>query len=222
MKLLIVSAQEGLADYFQKEAPGTLRTIVQYQHPLKALDNLAEIAPDIVLWSYDDFPRHWKAFYAALTKEERNIRLYLVSESTLPAEELKKRTILRIEGSQKGFFSEELSHFLKQHDQFIHQAAQPIPLEQASLFFVDLASGAYLAKEVTVSKTEIHACLIPANYAILPMGGQVVNAILRHGKAQIPLELQVKIIDSTGSISFTNCKLHEKYLNFCDSLLQHR
>lgn len=43
--------------------------IVNYVNPLKALDNLIEVSPDILVYSTTDFPRHWKIFI-------KNIREY--------------------------------------------------------------------------------------------------------------------------------------------------
>ena len=35
---------------------------IHYTNPIKAMDNLDEVAPDIVLFSAADYPRHWKPF----------------------------------------------------------------------------------------------------------------------------------------------------------------
>lgn len=219
MKILIVSAQAGLADYFRSQSEGAERTVVQYQHPLKALDNLAELAPDVVLWSHDDFPRHWKTFAAALVNEERLIRLFLVSEHELPAEEIKKRNALHIEGAAGGFHSEELAEFLRRHDSPGIRGESTIDLPNAAVYLVDDDFGAFLARKVRLRKTSLSACLVPAEYRVLPATGRRVHADLVLERHSIPLELQVQSIDTTGVLELAILNLHEAFLLYYRSLL---
>jgi len=62
MKLLLVTAREEtrtvVFHHFEKFG----YDIISYNNPLKAMDNIAEITPDVVLFNAEDFPRHWKPF----------------------------------------------------------------------------------------------------------------------------------------------------------------
>ncbi len=40
--------------------------LIHYRHPIKAMDNIDEIGPEVVFFSAEDFPRHWKPFVTFL------------------------------------------------------------------------------------------------------------------------------------------------------------
>ncbi len=73
---------------------------ITYRNPIKAMDNIEEIDPDIVLFSAEDFPRHWKPFLKLLreikTKEE-TVFILLIGE-IFPIEEAAKATHLGVNG----------------------------------------------------------------------------------------------------------------------------
>ena len=62
MKLLLVTAREEtrtvVFNHFEKLG----YDLISYDNPLKAMDNLVEISPDVVLFNAEDYPRHWKPF----------------------------------------------------------------------------------------------------------------------------------------------------------------
>ena len=70
--------------------------IIQYWHPIKAMDNLDETIPDAVLFSAQDFPRHWKIFLvflrASCSKEE--IPFILLKGSDFDSDETSKAALL--------------------------------------------------------------------------------------------------------------------------------
>lgn len=75
-------------------------SVVHYLHPLKALDNLHETRPSIVLYNLQDFPRHWKILVKYLredyTKDE--VIFLLVSSGPPPLEEANKALYLGVNG----------------------------------------------------------------------------------------------------------------------------
>ena len=57
--------------------------IIRYRSPVKALDNVDEIAPDAVFISAGDFPRHWKTivqYVRADTGRDRTVIVLLVTD----------------------------------------------------------------------------------------------------------------------------------------------
>jgi DNA-binding NarL/FixJ family response regulator len=74
--------------------------VVHYRHPLKALDNLAETKPSIVLYDLQDFPRHWKILIKYLREEFRKdeVIFLLVSTGPAPLEEANKALYLGVNG----------------------------------------------------------------------------------------------------------------------------
>ena len=75
-------------------------SVVHYLHPLKALDNLEETHPSIVLYDLQDFPRHWKILVKYLredhTKDE--VIFLLVSNGPPALEEANKALYLGVNG----------------------------------------------------------------------------------------------------------------------------
>ena len=73
---------------------------IHYRNPLKALDNIEEIAPDLVVFSAEDFPRHWKPFLRLLrefrTREE--CVFILLKGDLFDYDEAAKATFLEVNG----------------------------------------------------------------------------------------------------------------------------
>ncbi|MDC7227135.1 MAG: PilZ domain-containing protein [Spirochaetales bacterium] len=66
MKLLLVTENEETQSKISSHFERLGYDIITYDNPLKAMDNLAEIAPNAVLFNAEDFPRHWKPFLQVL------------------------------------------------------------------------------------------------------------------------------------------------------------
>ncbi|TVR92291.1 MAG: PilZ domain-containing protein [Spirochaetaceae bacterium] len=66
MKVVLVAERAGLRTLLSDHFTRLGASVIQYRHPIKAMDNLEEIAPDIIAWSAEDYPRHWKTFIAFL------------------------------------------------------------------------------------------------------------------------------------------------------------
>ncbi|MFP4619614.1 MAG: PilZ domain-containing protein [Spirochaetaceae bacterium] len=73
---------------------------IHYSNPVKATDNIEEISPDLVLFSAEDFPRHWKPYLRllrAVFSREETVFILLTGDS-FPEEEASKATILGVNG----------------------------------------------------------------------------------------------------------------------------
>jgi len=75
-------------------------SLVHYRDPLKALDNLAETRPGIVVCDLQDFPRHWKILVQNLRQErgKDEAAFLLVSAGPAPLEEAEKALFLGVNG----------------------------------------------------------------------------------------------------------------------------
>ena len=88
MRIMLISPEP--SDYIKLITAGADSDwdIFRYDQPFKALDNLGEISPDLVVWNVTSFPRHWKvlvSFYAVLFDTE--LQLILFSEDEEIAQE---------------------------------------------------------------------------------------------------------------------------------------
>ena len=66
MKVLLVSERQDLRGQLDRHFNPLGLEVIQYWNPIKAMDNIDEIGPDVVLFSAGDFPRHWKPFLTFL------------------------------------------------------------------------------------------------------------------------------------------------------------
>ena len=66
MKIILVSERESLREHITTHFHPQDMEIIQYWNPIKGMDNVEEIDPDVVLFSAKDFPRHWKPFLSFL------------------------------------------------------------------------------------------------------------------------------------------------------------
>jgi len=62
MKMMLVSDTPALKPFLEKNFTFQQADVIHYDNPIKAMDNLEEIQPEIVLFAATDFPRHWKPF----------------------------------------------------------------------------------------------------------------------------------------------------------------
>jgi len=60
MTILIVAGDKALKARFHRYFGHIGYSIIQYENPLKAMDNLEEISPDVLICNASDYPRHWK------------------------------------------------------------------------------------------------------------------------------------------------------------------
>lgn len=70
MKLLLVAERQEMKDHLAFHLRPIGVEIIHYLNPLKAMDNIEEIDPQIVLFSSADFPRHWKPFLKLLRDDK--------------------------------------------------------------------------------------------------------------------------------------------------------
>jgi hypothetical protein len=82
---------------------------IHYTNPVKAMDNIEEIAPQLVIFSAEDFPRHWKPYLrmlrAAYNKEDAVF--VLLRGPAFPTEEASKATALGVNGIVRASLDEE-------------------------------------------------------------------------------------------------------------------
>jgi len=100
MILMLVTGDNSLSVELSRHLAPFGISVVHYKHPIKALDNMSESAPRIVLYDLQDFPRHWKILVKFLrdgySKQEAVFLLF--SELHPPLEEANKALYLGVNG----------------------------------------------------------------------------------------------------------------------------
>ncbi|MDA3949739.1 MAG: PilZ domain-containing protein [Spirochaeta sp.] len=83
MKMMLVSETPALKPFLERSFSFQQADVIHYDNPIKAMDNIEEIQPEIVLFASTDFPRHWKPFVMylrnAFTRHE-TIFVLLINE----------------------------------------------------------------------------------------------------------------------------------------------
>ena len=92
MKIVLVAQRNELKEHIRNHFNPQGSEIIQYWNPIKAMDNIDEIEPDLVLFSALDFPRHWKPFlvYLRNSRDRDSTVFVLLKGDNFPFEEASK------------------------------------------------------------------------------------------------------------------------------------
>jgi hypothetical protein len=98
MKLMLVADRKELKDSSEYHFLPLGFDVVWYRNPVKAMDNFDEVSPHVVIFSSDDFPRHWKPFCSFLRSMKTNEECLFILTSTteLESDEASKFTTLGV------------------------------------------------------------------------------------------------------------------------------
>lgn len=100
MKALLIADDETAITNISEVLKSAGYDVIVYKWLLKAMDNLEEIKPHLIVVSTKDYPRHWKilAQYSSNIKSDYRPEMILYSPEKLSDEELKKAETLRVRG----------------------------------------------------------------------------------------------------------------------------
>ena len=100
MRILLVCERDEIKTTIRRNFMPRGAEIIQYYNPIKAMDNLDEVDPDVVLFSAQDFPRHWKPFLIFLrnSKAREQCVFVLLRGGEFSADEADKAQALEVNG----------------------------------------------------------------------------------------------------------------------------
>lgn len=100
MRIILVAEREELGKHIRHHFHPQGTELIQYANPIKAMDNIDEIDPDVVLFSAVDYPRHWKTFLNFLrgTSSRERVVFVLLTRDDLSYEEASKAQHLGVNG----------------------------------------------------------------------------------------------------------------------------
>lgn len=215
MKVLLVSDRNEQKQALQKHFATRGTEIIHYVHPIKAMDNLDEIDPDVVLFSAADFPRHWKPFLVFL----RDIRgrdsavFVLLKEGDFPVEEASKAEHLEVNAILSSDFSdqqvmERLGTIVSRYHAFreTRGAKRFIPGSSDRVEF--LFTNPYTLRLVRGSVSDISVSGLrflptdPEELKTLEAGAHLPSASLRLGEEILALEAQIVRVSNNVGVQF--------------------
>lgn len=100
MKVLVISDNNENIDFIESFLAPRGYDVIVYKWLIKAIDNIEEIKPDMIIVSAAEYPRHWKTLASFVQSGigGDNIKLYLYEPTALSEEEENKAKALGIEG----------------------------------------------------------------------------------------------------------------------------
>lgn len=100
MKALIISDDESLVKSTSSFLENKDYDIIVYKWLLKALDNIEEIRPDLIVVSSSEYPRHWKTLVQFVKSGigGDNVHIYLYEPTPLSKDDEDKAKVLGIDG----------------------------------------------------------------------------------------------------------------------------
>ena len=100
MKALLLVESDRVADLVRFYLRPLGFETIRYRNPVKVMDNLEEIAPDAVVVSALDFPRHWKALSQDIrfSRGKEECVIVLLKGEAFPLEEAAKAAKIGVNG----------------------------------------------------------------------------------------------------------------------------
>ena len=100
MKILVVAEKDKIIEPIKKHLPPLGFDFIFYKNPVKAMDNLYEVSPEMIIFSAEDFPRHWKPFLKVLREyfSHEECVFILLKTSYFTVEDAEKSAFLGVNG----------------------------------------------------------------------------------------------------------------------------
>jgi len=217
MKILLVTEKTETRKHILYHLEPLGFAIIQYWNPLKAIDNLDEISPDLILMNAADFPRHWKTMLRIVrNKQAKNeVVFILMTQKDFPYDEAAKATHLGV----NGIISEDINNrpelkrlidLLKRyktiHDLRIAHRYIPQEGDRFELIFthptsLQLVTGKIMDISETGARFKPNKPQLVLN---LEPDTQIQKASLRIGKSIMTTDFTIKWNNGMVGIEFTH------------------
>ena len=92
MKALVISDRQEIIDFVTPLLKDKGFDLIHYRWIIKALDNIEEIQPDVIVLSAMEYPRHWKTLAGFMQSGigGNDVKMYLYDTEPLSEEDSKK------------------------------------------------------------------------------------------------------------------------------------
>ncbi len=107
MKALVISDRPEIIDFVTPLLKEKSFDLIHYRWIIKALDNIEEIQPDVIVLSAGEYPRHWKTLAGFVQSGigGNDVKLYLYETTPLSEEDFKKSKELGVYSFTEAFAS---------------------------------------------------------------------------------------------------------------------
>lgn len=207
--------------------------VVQYSHPLKAMDNLDEIAPDVVLCQTLDYPRHWKLIVKHIreTRERDDAVVILGVDDSFDTDEANKAAFLGVNLLYPERL-ETIEDFRELDDRISRYKAPPkrsqaftwIPGEEERISFIFLHPVEF--RMISGRLTELSPAGgvfrpdDPGDIAAIDIGALIDGGSLRAGESL--LSIKARVIRNSGTLSLAFVEFADDgFQNLIDEMSLH-
>jgi hypothetical protein len=216
MKALIVARDDTLKNLLAYHLKPLGFEILYFSDPIKLLDELDKLEPQMILASAVDFPRHWKTLVKLLReKRSKEECVFVLLAGTLPFEEAAKAMHLGVNGIVSAGLGDkqqvrQLAQLYRRYrsvkDQRRFQRLVPSSRERVQLVFVHPRNSAIVTgflAEISIQGAGFKPA-DPESTADLRRGEQIPLAALRVGEDIITLVCQVSRNRGELGLQFTS------------------
>lgn len=215
MKVILVSDRNDQRLALEQHFASRGTEVIHYVHPIKAMDNLDEIAPDVVLFNAPDFPRHWKPFLVFLRDlRGRDSAIFvLLTDGDFSVEEASKAERLEVNAILNADLTEErtmeqLGTVISRYHAFrdTRKATRFIPGSSDRIEF--LFTNPYTLRLVRGRVNDISVTGLrflpadPGELKNLETGTHLNSASLRLGEEIVAVEAQIVRVSNNVGVQF--------------------
>ncbi len=98
MKLMVIAEDKEFLNCLEEHFTPLDAWIITYRNPLKGIDNIREINPDVLLFSEKDFPRHWGVATKTLCECHKEASFILIVRPQFRKRSVHRATFLGVHG----------------------------------------------------------------------------------------------------------------------------
>lgn len=165
MKALIISDKQEIIDTFKSFLSENNYDIIVYRWLLKALDNIEEIQPDMIILSASEYPRHWKTLASFVQSGigGNAVKVFLYEPEPLSDDDKKKAEQLGIKDCIESLSVEQLGKLIDSSDPVPENIK--IEIKQYELIITHPVSGKFLFGKASIAvDSDEFMCELPADY----------------------------------------------------------
>mgnify|MGYP003298095536 FL=1 len=193
MKALLIADDDNVIEKIKSTLINDGFDVITYKWLLKALDNVEEISPDVIVVQASSYPRHWKTLVQFSKSGISGFvpKIILYSENNLTDEEFQKSQILGINGIFNSINEDELkklSSFLSGENN-----------KDCSFIFTNPDNGAFVTGNVINFENNI--------ITFIPDSKKIVSTLKKDTK------INQATIKMNKSIKYVTAKIIEKNNN---------
>lgn len=206
MKALLVTDTNLAIDNISRVLETAGYDVIVYKWLLKALDNIEEIAPHLIIISTKDYPRHWKTLtqFACTDFGGYKPQVILYAEGGLSEQETKKANILKVRGIFESVDVEGLDQLRKilakeidiYSGKLLDEAGHPLDIPIADAHIEEKKENELTEIPTENNNSSIYCSFIFTN----PLSGAIVSGYSNNydGKS---LTFNPDLIDLTKNLS---------------------